>query len=149
MAIDDGIFAIDNIITYQYNLPFITTASSGCASIKVQLKRILFGRTPSTLCALMIDLTPFRPATMSSCRSGRPRASCSTEHSNDGAEGIQLYLGIKRRRKEQDEFECRLTKKTIKQRRWLFAVRRNSRCRSAMAQIVANKWEMVLKIGGL
>ena len=28
----DVIFSIDNVMTYQYNLPFITTASSGCVS---------------------------------------------------------------------------------------------------------------------
>ena len=36
----DVIFSIDNVMTYQYNLPFITTASSGCVSLKAKVQVI-------------------------------------------------------------------------------------------------------------
>ena len=38
MAIDDGMFAIDNGITYQYNRLFITTAPRGCASFEARIQ---------------------------------------------------------------------------------------------------------------
>ena len=40
MTIYDDIYWIDKDITYQYNLPFITTASSGCGSFKVKYNMI-------------------------------------------------------------------------------------------------------------
>ena len=40
MTIHDEIFAIDKGIAYQYNLPFITTVSSGCVSLKAKVQVI-------------------------------------------------------------------------------------------------------------